>query len=268
MNGTLCVAKRLGIIGVVIAVLGPWAAAQTSPPSARDSTAPTASGANPAVVPTTPPAPPIGVLIQRSGGSLMRAMLHTQADSGTVQTAAASYIAVPDPKPKLLHKHDLVTIVVSETSQYAANGTSDLEKTADFDWQIPNYLKLRLTHLAMIGENPATPLELKSTAQRDVKGTVQLERDDTMTARITATVIDVKPNGTLMLEASEEIVVDDEEQKIVLTGVCRVDDVTADNTVLSTQLYDLNLTKRHRGATVDTTKRGFVPRILDWLDPF
>jgi flagellar L-ring protein precursor FlgH len=216
----------------------------------------------------TPPAPPIGVLTQRAGGSLMRAMLNTQAEPGTVQCATASYIAVPDPKPKLLHKHDLVTIVVNETSAYAANGTSDLKKNADFDWQVPNYLRLRLMHLALIGQNPTNPLELKSTAQRDVKGTAQLERDDTMTARITATVIDVKPNGTLVLEASEEIVVDDEEQKIILTGVCRVDDVTADNTVLSTQLYDLNLTKKHRGAVVDTTKRGLVPRLLDWIDPF
>jgi hypothetical protein len=41
-----------------------------------------------------------------------------------------------------------------------------------------------------------------------------------------------------------------------------------DNTVLSTQCYDLNLEKNHRGAVRDTQKRGLVPRLLDFVNPF
>jgi flagellar basal body L-ring protein FlgH len=54
----------------------------------------------------------------------------------------------------------------------------------------------------------------------------------------------------------------------VLTGVCRVQDITTDNSVLSTQLFDLDVRKTHSGAVRDGTKRGFVPRALDWINPF
>ena len=177
-------------------------------------------------------------------------------------------MAVPEPKPKLLKKHDLVTILINETSTYTANGTTDLEKTADLDAVVDNYVRLRLMHLALIGENPATPLEMKATGQRDLKGTAQVERDDTLTARITAEIVDVKPNGTLVLQAQEKIKHDDDVQTITLTGVCRVDDVTADNTVLSTQLFDLHLNKSSTGTVKDTLKRGLFPRLLDFIDPF
>ena len=44
--------------------------------------------------------------------------------------------------------------------------------------------------------------------------------------------------------------------------------VLPDNTVLSTQLYDLELNKQHSGAVRDTTKRGWVPKLLDAINPF
>ncbi|HEV8292397.1 MAG TPA: flagellar basal body L-ring protein FlgH, partial [Tepidisphaeraceae bacterium] len=61
---------------------------------------------------------------------------------------------------------------------------------------------------------------------------------------------------------------DDEEQEFILTGICRGGDVTPDNTVLSSQVYNLELITNHKGAIRDTTKRGFIPKLLDFINPF
>ena len=86
--------------------------------------------------------------------------------------------------------------------------------------------------------------------------------------RVTAEVVDVKPNGTLVLQARQRIKTDDEEQTFTLTGTCRAEDITPDNTVLSTQLFDKDVTKIHTGAVRDTTKRGLLTKLLDVLNPF
>jgi flagellar L-ring protein FlgH len=261
-------------VGIAVALLscgvaGSMALADDGPlPAPNNQPTPDNQSATSDVTPLAPAPVAIGVLTERNGGSLARAMLSSKTDSTDSTTSPYSYFAVPEPQPKLLKKHDLVTIIVNETSTYTANGTTDLEKTADFESVIDNYISLRLSHLALVGQNPANPLQIVATGQRDVKGTAQFERDDTLTARITATVVDVKPNGTLVLEASEKIKNDDEEQTMVLTGQCRVEDVGADNTLLSTQLYDLHLSKTQKGEVRDTTKRGLFPRLLDWIDPF
>jgi flagellar L-ring protein precursor FlgH len=61
---------------------------------------------------------------------------------------------------------------------------------------------------------------------------------------------------------------DEEVQNIVLSGTCRAEDVTADNTVLSTQLYDKNVVKTTKGQVRDTSTRGWAAKLLDYLNPF
>ena len=53
-----------------------------------------------------------------------------------------------------------------------------------------------------------------------------------------------------------------------MTGVCGAGDLTPDNTVLSRQVYDLSIVRTTKGAVQDTTKRGFIPKLLDFVNPF
>ncbi|MGA2443415.1 MAG: flagellar basal body L-ring protein FlgH [Tepidisphaeraceae bacterium] len=237
-----------------------------SNPSAY-TTSPQAAGVEP--VSSPPVQLPIGLITQRTGGSLLRAESFGKSDGGPITTAAASYYDVPEPKPKLLRKHDLVTIVIRENSQFASNDTTDLKHSNDLDALIDSYMTFGLKNGPALNEHlPTTPIEMKTSGQRDFKGTAALERDDTFTGRITAEVIDVKPNGTLILQATEEIKTDEEEQRVTLIGTCRVDDITPDNTVLSNQIYNLSLDKQHKGAVKDTGTRGLFTRLLDWINPF
>jgi flagellar L-ring protein precursor FlgH len=81
-------------------------------------------------------------------------------------------------------------------------------------------------------------------------------------------VVDVKPNGTLALEARKHIENDDEKLTISLTGFCRPEDVAADNTVLSTQMFDLRVNKQHQGEVRNAQKKGLLTKLLDFVFNF
>jgi flagellar L-ring protein FlgH len=212
---------------------------------------------------------PIGALVERAGGSLLRAEMAGQPKSGGLNPSSVSYYDVPEPKPQLLKKHDLVTIIIRENTQFASQGNTDLKHTNDLDAIIDAYVTLGYQKgLNLASHTPTNPIELKTSGQRDFNGDGQLGRQDTYTGQITAEVIDVKPNGTLVLQATEDIKTDEEEQHVTLIGTCRVQDITADNSVVSNQLFDLSLNKQHKGAIKDTTKRGFLTRLLDVINPF
>lgn len=260
---------HLAIALAAATVLATVALAQNAP--APDSGAYTTSAASAGLSPVSPPpaALPIGIMVQKTGGSLLRAETYNQVDNSSLTPRDASFYNVPEPKPKLLRKHDLVTIVIRENSQFTTNGDTDLKHANDLDAIIDSYVMLGWQGGPSLSEHlPVTPIEMKTSGQRDFKGTATVERDDTFTGRITAQVMDVKPNGTLILQATENIKTDEEEQRVTLIGTCRVEDITADNSVLSNQLYDLSLSKQHKGAVRDTTKRGIFTRILDWINPF
>ena len=220
-----------------------------------------------AAIPAGPP-PSIGELMRANGGSLRRAAIQMADDPRSVQPKDVSYFAVPEPKPKTLLKHDLVTIIVSEQSEFSSDGTTDTKKDVGFDAKLEQFPSINFANFALENAIGNITPQLKASASRDYKGNGTVDRKDTFITRIQAEVVDVKPNGTLVLQARSRIVTDEEEQLLVLTGICRVQDITPDNTVLSSQLYDKDVRKKHSGAVRDATKRGWVPRLLDWANPF
>jgi flagellar L-ring protein precursor FlgH len=204
------------------------------------------------------------------GGSILKSQLMhgRDEDPDRVRYSDLSILAVPLQKPRVLKKHDLITIIVREESQSSSSGTTDLKKNADLAMQVDSYVRLNLSKMALEAKYPTPPYQIKGEFNRDFKGEAQVDRTDTFTARIGAEVVDVKPNGTLVIQARKHIKADEEEQDFILTGVCRAEDVGPDNTVLSNTLHDLDVKKSTRGAARDTQKRGWIPRILDLVNPF
>src|SRR5690242_8399143 len=210
-----------------------------------------------------------GMIMQRSGGSLLKAALAAQPDPSQAKINQVSFLTVPEQQPKKLKKHDLVTIVIREESDIQSKGENDFQKDAHFLGEANQMVKVKFGKGSIYGlPTPQAPAAVELTGNRTFKGTGELDRTDSFTARITAEVLDVKPNGTLVLQARKHIKADTEEQMLILTGTCRVEDVTADNTVLSTQLGDLDLQKNHNGDVRTATSRGLLPKLLDFINPF
>jgi len=129
-------------------------------------------------------------------------------------------------------------------------------------------VRLSMSKLDLSENSVNTNPEIGTTGTQDFNGSGAVNRADTMTTRLTAEVIDVKPNGTLVLQARQHIRTDEEEQTMILSGTCRVEDVTPDNTVLSTQMFDKDVSNTNKGAVRDATKRGWIPKLLDAVSPF
>jgi flagellar L-ring protein precursor FlgH len=211
-------------------------------------------------------------LMQNNGGSLLQAS-EPQQQAGTPETPAKtpSYdniYAINPPEPHVLKKHDLISIVVNESSKSDSSGTSDQERASDFDAKVDSFVKFNFAKLTLTGNTSNTPPEAKFETSRDFKGQGDYARTDTMVTRLEAEVIDVKPNGMLVVEARQHIKIDEEEITETLTGSCRVQDVDAANSVSSTNLMDLDLQKTTKGQVHDTAKRGLIHRLLDFINPF
>lgn len=262
---------KLGKIHAVLifACIAKWAIAQT--PTQPQ---PTQSGNGaPAQNPPAPaPAPPDAAqAFQQNGGSLLRATLSTQSSRGQAPMASVSFMAVPEPEPRTLKKHDLVTIIVREESSYSSDGTLDFSKEAEVGATVEKFIDLNalFTELQLKGGGVTPPVpSIRITGNRELQGDGSIERDDSLILRVTAEVVDVKPNGTLVLQARQKIVTDDEQQEFVLSGVCRAEDVTPDNTILSTQLFDKEMKKSHTGSVREATRRGWLSKLLDVISPF
>jgi len=180
---------------------------------------------------------------------------------------AASFFAVQLPPPRVFHLHDLITVIIREEKRYKSD--SELEQDKEFSVKAKVNKWPRIHNWELMPQSfPAGKPEMDVSVTGELKGSGTAERQDRLITRITAEIIDIKPNGTLVLQGYKFIKTDEEEQEIVLSGVCRSEDVGPDNTILSTQVHNLKIIVRHRGAVRDASRRGWLTRLLDFLNPF
>ncbi|MCC6679725.1 MAG: flagellar basal body L-ring protein FlgH [Phycisphaeraceae bacterium] len=185
--------------------------------------------------------------------------------------AAFSITAVDLAEPRFFAVNDLVTIIVRESTVTDFESTLNTEKKSDYKGEIsdfPNLDLMKLLQFQLQGSANTNPPKLGITFNKKFEGDGEYSTKNEISSRLAARVIDVKPNGTLVLEARKFIQSDKETLSLVLTGTCRAEDVDADNTVLSTNFYDLNLVKKHEGDLRKATKPGILTRVFDFLFAF
>lgn len=99
----------------------------------------------------------------------------------------------------------------------------------------------------------------------DFDGGGRTQRTNRLLATLSVTVIEVLPNHDLRVAGEQQLMVNDELQKVNLEGRVRPQDISAGNVVLSTRLADARITYVGDGDVSDRARRSAWRRILDWL---
>jgi len=180
----------------------------------------------------------------------------------------ASMMYVDEPKPRTFQTHDIVTIIVDENSKQTSKQTLDTKKDYTLKDSLNQFPSMAAFLEFELRNGIGNPVEVDITSNNKFKGEGTYDRSDRFTAKVSATIIDVKPNGVLVVEARKTRTTDEETQTMVLSGTCRQEDVTSSNTVLSSQIADLTLVQKNEGQVKDTANKGFIPRILEAIFNF
>jgi flagellar L-ring protein precursor FlgH len=180
-----------------------------------------------------------------------------------------SMMAVLPPPPRTFEKQDLIQIIINETSVQKFEQKLDTNKEYDLSGEIetlPDLVKLLELRLEPGERRPLAEVEVGG--ESEFKGDGKVERKDQVATRISARVIEVKPNGLLLLEARKTVQSDKESTTVVLSGLCRQEDVTVNNTVQSTQLADLVVRIENEGEARDAAKKGWISQVFDTVFAF
>jgi flagellar L-ring protein precursor FlgH len=149
---------------------------------------------------------------------------------------------------KAVRLHDVVSIVVAESVAAETDGQVKNSRASNASSGITGLFgslstSNRLQNL--LGQNSASGL----TAQG------QSVTNSSLTTTFGAEVVDVLPNGMLVVQATRQLTFSQQTQLIRLRGLVRPEDVSAQNQVQSTAMTDLELEVTGKGIINDTTYR-------------
>jgi len=97
------------------------------------------------------------------------------------------------------------------------------------------------------------------------KGDGRTARGNSFKTTLSAKIINILPNGNFQIEGRKKIVVNGEEELIKITGEVRPDDISADNTVPSYKVANVEISYKGKGTMTQGAKPGILTRILNWI---
>ena len=101
--------------------------------------------------------------------------------------------------------------------------------------------------------------------EQEFDGESKQNQDSQVRASIAVMVVDVQPNGNLVVAGQRSVVADDETKMLRITGIVRQLDVTNNNTVSSAQVADARISIKGSGAGTRQVTRGPVGQLFDTL---
>ncbi len=153
---------------------------------------------------------------------------------------------------------DVVTLLVSETT--AASSTGDVNNSRTFS------ANSAVTSLpGWNSSNAANPL-LGMTSAKALKGQGETSAGSSVTATVSARVIGLLPDGSMIVEAERRIVINSQHEDLIVRGVLRPGDVGPNNMAPATALANLELELKGKGVVSDYIGRqNPIIRGLLWL---
>lgn len=149
---------------------------------------------------------------------------------------------------RAMRPHDLIQVVVSESLAASTDGTVKNSRASNMSSVISSLFGALHAGNALqnlINQNSASGLNAAGTS----------ETNSSLSTTFGGQVIDVLPNGMLVIEAARQVEFSQQTQTIVLHGLVRPEDISQQNQVLSTAISSLELEVRGKGIINDYTHR-------------
>lgn len=215
-------------------------------------------------LPATGPRPAPGPPVAPPGGYDGRSDFFAPHPPMLVRDFAWSYVDAP--KPQEIKVHDIITVTVKEAAETNAKSTYNRQRNGQYTAQLAQFIRINAQgNLDNAAQNSP---EIDGELQSRLQSTGQVTESESMKYRIAATVVDILPNGVLVLEAHKSIVDNKDLWEYTLTGKVDPKKVSPDASVLSENVADLSIAKRQHGKLTDSTKRAWFIHLYDWIGPF
>lgn len=212
--------------------------------------------------PRKKPKPPEASALQRYvAEATAAARANNDASPGSLWSSSALYTDLARDL-RASRVNDTVTVLVAENASAVSSGNVQSARTSS--------AKASITALGGVTKAAGALANLLGTSgDQQLKGSGTIGRQTVISTTLGARVVDVLPNGYLVVEGVKEIRVSSEQQVIAVRGVVRPADVGPNNVVQSDLIAQMEVSVNGKGVVGDAIKRPFfLYRLLMGLLPF
>ncbi len=157
---------------------------------------------------------------------------------------------------------DVLTIKITEGSKVDNKAKRDLQKETSRSGEFEG----TTSHNGIVENLPGFTIGTESS--NDLKSKADYKDERSFEDRVSVVVIDILPNGSLVVNGTRDRSIAGDIQTIEVSGLVRPSDIAYDNTVRSQRIANFRIVTKNAGISAPYTRPGWLGQILDVLWPW
>lgn len=163
---------------------------------------------------------------------------------------------------------DIMTVVIEIDDKAEISNSSNRARSGSENLSVPSLFGIpqRVDQSLPDGASLADAVSVNSSSASSGNGSVS--RNEKLTLRVAATVVDVLPNGVLSIQGTQEVRVNFELRELVVSGFVRPKDITRQNEITYDKIASARVSYGGRGQITDMQQPRYGQQISDIILPF
>jgi flagellar L-ring protein precursor FlgH len=178
--------------------------------------------------------------------------------NGSIYQSATSRPLFEDRRARFVG--DTMTITIAENTTASKKSNNKLDRSASNTASV--------TSMTRLPGQSAVGLNLETSTVNAFEGKGDAANNNVFSGSITVTVIDVFPNGNLLVSGEKQLSISNEQEYVRLSGVVNPNFVDASNTISSLKVADARIEYKSTGQLNDGMIMGWLGRAFLSVLPF
>ena len=172
---------------------------------------------------------------------------------------------------KDLQRGDIIQVLIEESLQNTSDAKRSNSKTNATGIDGGIFTKIGADGLpASHGNsiNGVLGMGFKGGSKNSFDGSAKSSNDEEFVTTVSAIIEQAYQNGNYFIKGSKEMLINNQKQIIVVSGIIRPYDITPENTIYSYQLANLKILFNKSGVDADSIEKPWGSEIIESISPF
>jgi flagellar L-ring protein precursor FlgH len=163
---------------------------------------------------------------------------------------------------------DIISIKINDNTRGRKRANTQTRTGFDLLAGITNFFGIETKQWAANNTALNPSAMISASTEKEFLGEGDMQRQAQLQAQISAVVLEVLPNGVLRIEGSKIVAINAEEEIMVVSGLVRQRDITAENSVDSNRIANMRIDFYGHGTLSDSQSPGWGAIIFNKMWPF
>ncbi len=171
-------------------------------------------------------------------------------------------------KDQRAHKiGDILTVLVTIDDSATISNSTERERSSSSEGSVGGVLGSIFGGKVPLADVEASGKISTSGGLTD-GGNGSVNRSESLETQVAAVVVQVLPNGNLVIEGRQEVRVNFEVRDLIVAGIVRPEDIHSDNTIASSKIAEARISYGGRGQITAVQQPRYGQQIADAIMPF